>query len=359
MSLSDVLIKTPQSERGGEVARRGLDFQSCWALSNMLEYELAGKNYVFIFEYHDDVLILDSDTDPKSAIFAQVKTSETNWAWARLRNTAKDRPISVLGKLYRHRQNFAGYSVELMFVTNAFFTFFDKSFVSFNASELSDEDISLMKEKVQDQIGFNIQDDDLGILTFSRSSLSLEDHLTHLKGMLYNFLEKRFGEDCQIQTTSLARTLTSICSEKSAPLKKSPNNLGELIEQKGFTSSELNQIIDTLQKSKLSEPDWETAKSIFIDINKNTIQLLRLKSVFSQIKIWLKSNQNVAVIYLKESERLFDYNLATSNLSHFINDTILTVDANNPEHALALKDDQKLCLVVYSVIKKVREVADS
>ena len=74
MGLVEALVRIPQSERGGEIAQRGFDYQTCWALSQMLEYELNGKNYVFIFEYHDDILILDDAISPEELTFAQVKT---------------------------------------------------------------------------------------------------------------------------------------------------------------------------------------------------------------------------------------------------------------------------------------------
>ncbi|WP_205745022.1 dsDNA nuclease domain-containing protein, partial [Enterobacter roggenkampii] len=40
MGLAETLVSIPQSERGGEIAQRGFDYQTCWALSQMLEYEL-------------------------------------------------------------------------------------------------------------------------------------------------------------------------------------------------------------------------------------------------------------------------------------------------------------------------------
>ncbi|HBB8375235.1 TPA: DUF4297 domain-containing protein, partial [Escherichia coli] len=79
MGLAETLVSIPQSERGGEIAQRGFDYQTCWALSQMLEYELDEKNYVFIFEYHDDVLILDDEVSPTQLTFAQVKTREKHW----------------------------------------------------------------------------------------------------------------------------------------------------------------------------------------------------------------------------------------------------------------------------------------
>ncbi|EKT56639.1 hypothetical protein OOC_10421 [Providencia rettgeri Dmel1] len=43
MGLAEALVSIPQSERGGEIAQRGFDYQTCWALSQMLEYELDEK----------------------------------------------------------------------------------------------------------------------------------------------------------------------------------------------------------------------------------------------------------------------------------------------------------------------------
>ncbi|MBQ4837854.1 dsDNA nuclease domain-containing protein [Pseudoalteromonas luteoviolacea] len=49
MELAKNFIDVPQTERGGEIAKKGFDFLACWALSHMFEYELQGKEYVFDF----------------------------------------------------------------------------------------------------------------------------------------------------------------------------------------------------------------------------------------------------------------------------------------------------------------------
>ncbi|MBG0761826.1 hypothetical protein BOO22_20695 [Vibrio cidicii] len=114
MGLAEALVSIPQAERGGEIAQRGFDYQTCWALSQMLEYELDGKNYVFIFEYHDDILIIDDAVSPTDLTFAQVKTREKHWTASLLSKSTKAKPVSIIGKLFIHHKNFSDYSPKLL-----------------------------------------------------------------------------------------------------------------------------------------------------------------------------------------------------------------------------------------------------
>ena len=51
MGLAEALVGIPQSERGGEIAQRGFDYQTCWALSQMLEYEPGQDHERFINKF--------------------------------------------------------------------------------------------------------------------------------------------------------------------------------------------------------------------------------------------------------------------------------------------------------------------
>lgn len=170
MELAEALLKTEQNERGGEVAQRGFDFQSCWAVSHMLEYELKGQDYVFLFEYHDDILVLDSDILPNKATFIQVKTKEKAWNLSDLINKRKNKPVSFVGKLFKHKKNFIGLQTELTFVTNAYFNFDSRNV--FLANEINLKDQVNIQKKVMEQVDFG-EPINLGDLTFLTSDLSL------------------------------------------------------------------------------------------------------------------------------------------------------------------------------------------
>lgn len=175
MGLAETLVSIPQSERGGEIAQRGFDYQTCWALSQMLEYELDEKNYVFIFEYHDDVLILDDEVSPTQLTFAQVKTREKHWTTSTLSNSTKKNPISIIGKLFIHQKNFAEYSPKLLFVTNASFNLCEENGGKscFGANEVKVEYQTSFKKAIKDQVKLDDSSIDLSVMRFVQSSLSL------------------------------------------------------------------------------------------------------------------------------------------------------------------------------------------
>lgn len=49
------------------------DYQKDWALYKVLEFQLEDGNYVIVLDFHDDILILDSDISPDKIGFYQIK----------------------------------------------------------------------------------------------------------------------------------------------------------------------------------------------------------------------------------------------------------------------------------------------
>ena len=358
MGLAEALISIPQFERGGEIAQRGFDYQTCWALSQMLEYELDGKNYVFIFEYHDDVLILDSEDAPQDLTFAQVKTRESNWTVNNLRKSTEKKPISIIGKLFLHQKNFSSYSPKLLFVTNASFNFCSKAGgkTCFDVNSIESTDQNKFKEAIKEQVGLEYENIDLSALRFVQSSLSLDDHMTHLKGKLCDFLEKKYGERSTLNPNALATLLESECRQKSKFKSADIANFMDLVSRKGFSSKAFNNVIESLNTSNSLKPDWEMAEPIFKNLNKGVLQLIQLKASFSQVCIELNNKKKTSSsVYLEQAISLYDQTKINEDLKLYITETIISIDALCPDYTMALKLGKKECIVVYSIIQKLLE----
>ncbi|EAQ65558.1 hypothetical protein MED121_08338 [Marinomonas sp. MED121] len=358
MGLAEALISIPQSERGGEIAQRGFDYQTCWALSQMLEYELDGKNYVFIFEYHDDVLILDDEAIPQKLTFAQIKTRESHWTASSLSSSTKAKPVSIVGKLFIHQRNFSDYSPELMFVTNASFNLCEQNGgkSSFNANEIKDEYQISFKQALRDQVKLDDARIDLSVMNFVQSSLSLEDHITHLKGKLCDFLSKKFGDSSSLSINVLVSLLERECREKSKVKSADIIDFTDLISRKGFSSLAFNGVLDSLNASNSMRPDWEMAKALFSDLGKTSIQLIPLKAAFLQVCIDLNRNtKNPSIVYLEYAVSLYDEVKLSSDLKLYVAEIMQKIDELSPDYTLALKLGKKECIVVYSIIKTLLE----
>jgi len=350
MELAKSLIDVPQAERGGEIAQRGFDFQACWALSHMFEYELQGKEYVFVFEYHDDVLILDSETFPKKATFAQVKTNEKPWTLSQLITATKKKPVSFVGKLFEQKSKFDNSDVELMFVSNAYFRFDKRN--KFKADEIKLEDQNNLLDKISNQLSSK-DALELSKLTFLTSDLSLEDHSSHLKGKICDFFESYFDGDIEINPASFARTLESACRDRAKVRSSDIRDFDELIRRKGFSSSFVKDTLNSICATKALQPDWEDARAIFSDMDKNPIQLLSLKSTFTRISISVKSSNSVERFYLEKADLLFDKKAAELSMSMYIIESIKFLEISIPDYSLALTEPQKECIIVYSAIKNI------
>src|SRR5690606_14716457 len=103
-SLSDALMKLSQRETGGIVGSDRYDYQKDWGLCKILELHATGLNYVVLFEFHEDIAVLNDPAQPTRVAFYQVKTdSKKKWTVQRLIARKKGRGgnalPSILGNL--------------------------------------------------------------------------------------------------------------------------------------------------------------------------------------------------------------------------------------------------------------------
>ncbi|PEB72607.1 hypothetical protein COM89_26880 [Bacillus thuringiensis] len=123
-ALNKIFLTKPSENSGSRSANR-FSFQKNWALIKILELHKNKLEYLIVLDYHDDVLILDSEVNPTKIEFYQIKTrseGKGNWTISALIKTKKgqDGEIlnSMLGKLYTNKLNFPNETKSLNFVSN-------------------------------------------------------------------------------------------------------------------------------------------------------------------------------------------------------------------------------------------------
>ena len=85
MSAYDSLVKERPRDVGGPIAENRLEYQLNWGLKKLLMLQESDEPYTIIFDLHDDILVLDSDTNPTCIDFYQVKTiSNGHWTPSKL-----------------------------------------------------------------------------------------------------------------------------------------------------------------------------------------------------------------------------------------------------------------------------------
>lgn len=76
MSLKEAFCSVPLRERAGPRTADRFEYQLHWALCHLLGLHESGQDYLITFDYHDDILVFDSESDPQNVAFIQVKTKD-------------------------------------------------------------------------------------------------------------------------------------------------------------------------------------------------------------------------------------------------------------------------------------------
>jgi len=128
MTLNDIFFKIRPRESSGPRTSSKYDYQKHWSLTELLERHLNGSDYLFVFDFHDDLLVFDSEDSPEKVAFYQVKSKDTGKLW-KLGELIKGKTskndnaplLSIFGKLYLNKMNFPNNTLSLNFVSNAKF----------------------------------------------------------------------------------------------------------------------------------------------------------------------------------------------------------------------------------------------
>lgn len=198
--LKQRLLDIKPRETSGARAANRFDFQDDWALCTILALHEAGNDYVVVFDYHDDVIVLDSATDPQLILFYQIKTKKTgNWSRSSLlyrKNGESGKLPSILGKLYGNYLRFPSQTAGLQFVSNAYFDLelpegkrsVGKTLIRFNTLDPTEQ--KKIAESLKMESGRPVKPAGTKLVTFQHSDLSLTDHTDHALGKLTSFLDR-------------------------------------------------------------------------------------------------------------------------------------------------------------------------
>ena len=264
MSLLNKIINIPQSETSGSNSSARFLYQKNWALSHLLKLHKNGEDYVFAFEFHDDVLVLNSEIEPTKLSFFQVKTKRAkNWTINGLTTSSKDKKtgdikLSILGKLYQHKVNFDTEAVELSFVTDSYFSF-DTTKLKVYGLDLEESDRDNITSKINSELPA-LSVTSLDELFFIHADLNLDDQETHIKGKVHNFFKEIFGEDNRINVEAWYKTLITEIEQRNNFRQTDIGDLNDFFRNKCISKSYIEKILNQLESDIRIKPQWDTVK---------------------------------------------------------------------------------------------------
>lgn len=262
MSLADRLLALPPRERAGSRSANRFDYQLDWALCHLLDLHEQDQDYVLIIDYHDDVLVLDSASNPEKVYFYQIKTTTSgNWTTTRLvaRKRGAHGPLhSILGKLYQHYIDFGDSVGGLYFVTNAPLSLTTDgggrttSGDGFTFSSLGSKDRDRVCTALESECSLNGAPADLSKIHYQRSPLPPSGHSQQALGKLVEFLE-RIPEARSVPEPAFYRTLKMELA-RTLHFEGTPQAFSDLCECKAITRGRfLDMLAEACQESHHTE----------------------------------------------------------------------------------------------------------
>jgi hypothetical protein len=265
---SRVLADPDIRESGGEHGNEGVDYPRYWAVSVLIERELAGDaDYALLFEYLQDVAVLNSACDPTSAVLYQVKKKDPGkWTAANLckreetDTNAPEAPVSKkskkkklkaaspVGKLYLCVDRLSTHvSVSGVFLSNAPISLrlangdsiplYSKTWLA----QLIKEDFEYIQKKIASELGVKSPLALCASLLFEQTKITPGSMRETVCGLVANYLAQQFPTMANVSGQIVER-LVNAFSKRSGP-KPLMCNLAEIVQNKGFTRANFTDII--------------------------------------------------------------------------------------------------------------------
>jgi hypothetical protein len=260
VSFAERLVLEPQREKSGETGYERYDYQALWGLALIFEHHSSVSDYAIAFEFHDDIVLLNSATSPTRARFYQVKTKgKGQWTLAELtkRNNRKGdvtggKLPSHMGKLFSNYIIFPKEAEELNFVSNVPCKFLDASASACNFTDCDPKILAQFMGKLQAEHP-SATTATAKLIHYIRADLSLRDSSTHIKGKLNDFIVSQIGS-VEYNPDTLYKTIVEECRTRSK-YTGSVSDFASLIKFKSITREQVESWLDQV-RSRQALPEW-------------------------------------------------------------------------------------------------------
>lgn len=202
-TLQQALLEVPPRETSGSRTANRFEFQNSWALCKLIELHRTGQDYSVVFEYHDDILVLNSTLDPPRIDFYQVKTKSTgDWKRSDLLRRPQGANGSLpshLGKLVSNQLAFPTETGTLNFISNQGFRLRLVGQSSSTVQEvcldaLVPSELQAIMDALQTEHDLPDRPDCAACTHLRQASFSINGHRTHAIGELSDFLGELYSD---------------------------------------------------------------------------------------------------------------------------------------------------------------------
>lgn len=264
-NLASQLVAVPQREVAGSNSAMRYHYQALYGLALIFETHKKDGDYAVVFEYHDDIAMLNDSRAPTKVSFFQVKTkAKGHWNITDILKQKKSKDKdgkeikspSFLANMYDNVIKFGDQVEGTTFVSNVELNFGKKSH-SFSLVECNTAELEKVSEHLK-SVYSGITSIRTDVVRFQKSDLSLDDLDTHAKGKLNNFVVEHLGA-VDFSLDALYRAVVDECTRKSRSTVFG-KDLPEVLNLRGITRSNADGWLTQIRQ-RVAAPRWEEISS--------------------------------------------------------------------------------------------------
>lgn len=307
--IESILSSEPREESGSKTSRK-YSFQHNLSLYLLLKKHNQANDYVYLFDYHDDLMVLDSSNDPNNIDFYQMKSKDTGTWNIGLLTKRDKKSYSILGKLYFNKIKFPLHTKTLNFISNAPFNFKltdgkidSKTKTTIQASDLNDVNLSACTTAICNEHKITTCTDFKDITNFHVTVLSNKDCETHCLGELSNLLHSINPNHNINPKLAYDQVIGEVRRKTNTTVgDRSIENIYDLIELKGITKAKFLEFLEKAGLYRSVDDDWRAISNMLISNNIGPLELKKYHMAYRDVEIKLIQDVNKIPLQLIQNE---------------------------------------------------------
>lgn len=289
LDIKTSLAAAVPSETAGRRSSERFEYQVNWALSELISKHQGGDEYLFIFEYLDDVVIIegaiDGDSPSATVEFCQVKTKAGQFTLSKLleRKKGKEKKPSIIGKLFSHTESFDPSVLRLSIVSNAFCDVLPEGADEILFSDLNETDKKKIKAKLTAELS-SYDEALLSKLRYRRSELGLSSQEIFLSGMVAKLLQEVF-KDLPVRHIDVwLKTIQSEIKSKNNASVPSNATFDQISHLKGINRNDFERNLKKTYGAYPVSSPAETVKAVLPTLGFTVNQVFSVSNVLTDIQ---------------------------------------------------------------------------
>ena len=325
MNLADKLLAVPQRENAGSRTANRFNYQQVWAFNYMLDLLGTEVDFLLLMEFHDDIIVLDSASNPQYIDFYQIKTDNKPSRYIKTSFITKDASkypdkMSIAQKMIDNYAKFKSNTKSIHLVSNKNFDFGElkckvksNERVAIRLDEISDEELVKLKKGMCQSCHLyknNCNKECLKLIYFDVSFTDLVNYEETVMGRFVNSLNNMGIESSTSKIKSIFYTILGEI-KRSNNWEMQPQSISELIQRKSISKEDFRGWIDKLRVD-MPDDTWNEIKSDLLHDGLTSIEVMKIGKQWKKYHIDLMNVENIALQKIRDqvqkliSEKSFD-----------------------------------------------------